>query len=98
MERIQKSKRPIPWLSGGLAALLAFLIIAIIVPNLTIPVLDNSTSHHNHHVEWNWPALRHLFAFTLIPVLCIFTLGRRWIIFDWLAWIALLIQAPLVFR
>jgi hypothetical protein len=70
---MEKTRRPIPWLSGGLALLAGFLFVAITEPNFA-----------PHPV----PTFR-LYSVAFLPGLCIFTLGRRWILFDWLAWIFL---------
>jgi hypothetical protein len=70
---MEKSGNPIPWVSGGLALLVGLLFTAVTVPN-----------YPPHPI----PILPILSA-AFLPALCIFTLGRRWIIFDWLAWVFL---------
>jgi hypothetical protein len=70
---MDKLRKPIPWLSGGLAMLAGLFIVAVTVPNFA-----------PHPV----PVFRICFM-AFLPGLCIFTLGRRWILFDWLAWIFL---------
>jgi hypothetical protein len=70
---IDEPRKPIPWLSGGLAILVGVIIVAVTVPNFA-----------PHAV----PVFR-ICAVAFLPGLCIFTLGRRWVLFDWLAWIFL---------
>lgn len=72
-EGIKKPRRPVPWLSGGLALLVGLLFVGVTVPNYAprpVPIAQ-------------------VLTIPFVPALCIFTLGRRWIFFDWLAWIFL---------
>jgi len=78
---MEKTHRPIPWLSGGLAALVGLLFIALTVPN-----------YAPHPIPFG-----RILAIAFVPALSIFTLGRRWIVFDWLAWIFLSVLLASVF-
>ena len=78
---MEKTHRPIPWLSGGLAVLIGLLFVAVAVP-----------CYAPHPVPY-----ARLLAIGFVPALCIFTLGRRWIVFDWLAWIFLSVLLATVF-
>lgn len=86
---MEKTARPIPWFSGGLAALVALLILAITLPNTGKVVVDHSVSPPRVYTQplpvVVWPLL----SLTVLSVLCIVIPGRRWIFFDWLGWFIL---------
>jgi len=87
----KKLLKPIPWFSGGLATLVALLIAAVVLPNTPRAVVDKSVSPPGVRIEQQPLLVCGILAATFLPVLCIFTLGRRWILFDWLGWIVLVL-------
>ena len=86
---MEKPRRPIPWLSGSLATLVALFIVGAILPNTGRVVVDHAFSPPRIYVQPQPWAVCGILALTFLPVLCIFILGRRWIFFDWLGWIVL---------
>jgi hypothetical protein len=92
-----KTRNPVPWLSGGLATLVALLIVAVTLPNTGKIIVDNTVSPARIHVDRQPWAVCSILALTFLPVLCIFILGRRWIVFDWLGWIVLALLLAGVF-
>src|SRR5437899_353939 len=86
---MQKSGRPIPWLSGGLATFVALFLVVVALPNTDKVVVDHSVSPARTLIQSQPALVRQILVMAFLPVLCIFTLGRRWIFFDWLAWIFL---------
>lgn len=78
---MERKCKPVPWLSGTLAALIALLIVAIVLPNTNKAVVD--------HIEPQPSLAGAVLAVAFGPVLCIFTLGRRRSIFHWAGWIIL---------
>lgn len=82
----EKKSRPIPWFSGLLATSVALLIVGVTLPNTKRVVLDGAFQPPRIYVEPQPWLVCEILAFTLLPVLCIFILGRRWIVFDWLGW------------
>src|SRR5690242_5619191 len=83
----KQKNRPIPWLSGGLALLIGLIIFAIQYPNLHS--IDPSSSPPYTYVRPRPDLVLELALVTFIPSLIIVTFGRRWIIFEYLAWIIL---------
>ena len=94
---MEKSRRPIPWLSGGLASFVALLIVAVVLPNTDKAVVDHSFSPPRVYIEPQPMHVCTILAAAFIPVLCIFILGRRWIVFDWLGWIVLAMLLASIF-
>jgi hypothetical protein len=86
---MEKIRRPVPWFSGGLAILGALLIIGATFPNTFKVVVDHSVSPPQTRIEAQPALAGQIAVVAFLPALCIFTLGRRWIVFDWLAWIFL---------
>jgi hypothetical protein len=84
---MEKTRRPVPWLSGGLAVLAALFIMAVMFPNTGKVVVDHSVSPPESRIEAQPALVCQIAVVALLPAVCIFTLGRRWILFDWLAWI-----------
>ena len=83
---MEKTRRHIPWLSGGLAILGALLIVAVTFPDTNKIVVHHSVSPPETRIEAQPALVRQIVIVAFLPALCIFTLGRCWIIFDWLAW------------
>jgi hypothetical protein len=83
---MDKTRRPIPWLSGGLATLVALLIVAVALPNTDRAVVDHSVNPPRFYIQPQPWVVCYIIALTFIPVLCIFTLGRRWTFFQWFGW------------
>jgi hypothetical protein len=67
---MQKPQRLVPWISGALALAGGLVFVAITVPN-----------YAPHPVP-----IYSILAVAFAPALCIFTFGRRWTLFNWLAW------------
>lgn len=86
-----KSERPVPWISGGLATLVALLIIAAELPNTDeiVPYV-HPRGAQKFYIQPHPEIVCSVLAWTLIPVLFVF-LGRRWIVFEWLGWIVLIV-------
>jgi len=78
---MEKSRTRVPWISGSLALLIGLLFAAVSIPNFP-----------PRPVPYLW-----IFAAALLPALCIFTLARRWILFEWLAWIFLSLLLAAIF-
>jgi len=83
---MEKSRKPIPWLSGGLATLVALFIVAATLPSTDRAVIDNSVSPPQTHIEPQPVLVLAILVIVFLPVLCIFTLGRRRNLLNWLAW------------
>ena len=84
-----KTEKPIPWLSGGLAAVVAFLFVAVTVPNTDRATVDYAVNPPRSYIQHHPSEVFHIWVLALAPVLCIFILGRRWIVFDWISWFVL---------
>lgn len=83
---MEKPVRPIPWISGIISALIGLLSIGVVLPNIPRGVVDRSFSPPRIWIDPQpWIVCAYV-AFTLFPVLCIFVLGRRWVVFNWIAW------------
>jgi hypothetical protein len=83
---MDKTHRPIPWLSGSLATLVALLIIAATLPNTDRAVIDHSFDPPHVYTQPQPWVVCYILALTLIPVFCIFILSRRWRFVEWLGW------------
>jgi hypothetical protein len=78
------------WLSGGLALLAAFLILAVSYPNISNwVVVDRSTHPPRTYLEPKPLYLLEIMAMTFIPALSIFLFGKRWPIIEILGWLVL---------
>lgn len=97
MVLMEKTCKSIPWLSGGLATLAAFFIAAVEIPNTQKLVVDHSVYPLGTHFEPQPAVVLQILLAAFLPVLCIFTLGRRWIFFDWVAWIFLAMLLARIF-
>jgi hypothetical protein len=86
---MEKSRRPIPWLSGSLAMLVALVIVGVAYPNIGRFVVDRSTSPPRTYLEPQPMLLLGILCATFAPVLCIFILGRRWWWAEMLGWLVL---------
>jgi hypothetical protein len=86
---MEKTRSPIPWLSGSLATLVALFIVAATLPNTGRVVFDRAFSPPRIYVQPQPWVVCYILALTFIPVLCIFILGRRWISFQWFGWAVL---------
>jgi len=86
---MEKTRRPIPWLSGSLATLVALLIVAAILPNCDRAAVDHTFNPPRIYIQPQPLVVCFYLALTFIPVLCIFILGRRWIFFQWFGWAVL---------
>ena len=86
MENVQK---PIPWLSGCIATFIALLIVAVMLPNTDRVVIDQTVSPPQAYIQPQPWVVCAILALTFLPVLCIFILGKRWILFDWASWAVL---------
>lgn len=86
---MEKTQKPIPWFSGGLATLVAFFVVAVTLPNTPRAVIDHTVNRPRGHIQPDPSAVCFILVIAFAPVLCIFILGRRWIIFDWLGWFVL---------
>ena len=83
---MEKTDKPIPWLSGILATLVALVIVAATLPNTDRVVVDHTSNPPRIYIQPKPLEVCYILAMTFVPVLCIFILGRRWIIFEWLGW------------
>jgi hypothetical protein len=86
---MEKTHRPIPWFSGGLATLVAFFVVAVALPNVPRLVVDFTVNPPHRYFRTDPSEVCFILVTAFAPVLCIFILGRRWIIFDWLGWFVL---------
>jgi hypothetical protein len=80
----------VAWLSGGLAILAAFLILAVNYPNISNwAVTDRSTLPPRTYLEPKPLYLLEIMAMTFIPALSIFLFGKRWIVVEYVGWLIL---------
>jgi hypothetical protein len=86
MGDMEKTQHPIPWLSGGLAALVALLLVAATIPNTDRVRIDPSFNPPRTYHEAEPFAVCGVLVIAFAPVLCIFILGRRKAVFSWLGW------------
>jgi hypothetical protein len=86
----QKTLRPVPWLSGCLATLVALLIVAVALPNTDRAMVDNTVSPPRAYIQPQPWVVCYVLVIAFLPVLCIFILGRRWFFFELLGWIVLI--------
>lgn len=87
--RMEKTQKPSPWFSGGLAALVALFIVGLAHLNTGRAVIDHTVNRPRIHIQSDPSADCFVLVMAFAPVLCIFFLGRRWIVFDWLGWFVL---------
>ena len=76
-------------LSGGLALLAAFFIVAVALPNTDKITVDRSTYPPRTYMEPQPFWVCYTLAITFIPALCIFLFGKRWPIVEVIGWIVL---------
>jgi hypothetical protein len=86
---MDKTRRPIPWLSGSLATLVALLIVACTLPNTDRAIVDHSVNPPHIYIQPQPWVVCYILSLTFVPVLFIFILGRRWIFFEWFGWAVL---------
>jgi hypothetical protein len=86
---MEKTRRPIPWVSGSLATVVALFIVAATLPNTSRVVVDRTFSPVHNHIQAQPWVVCYILALTFVPVLCIFILSRRWVFFEWFGWIIL---------
>jgi hypothetical protein len=83
---MEKPVRPIPWVNGIVSTLIALLFLGVGVPNIPRAIVDRSFSPPRIWIDPEpWTMCAYL-AFALFPVICIFILGRRWVVFNWIGW------------
>jgi hypothetical protein len=83
---MEKTRRPIPWLSGSLATVVALLIVASTLPNTDRAAADHTFNPPRIYIQPQPWVVCYILALTFIPVFCIFILSRRWKLFEWLGW------------
>jgi hypothetical protein len=79
----------VAWLSGGVALLVAFLILAVTAPNLNKAAVDTTIYPPRSYIEPQPVALCCIMAVTFIPALAIFLFGKRWWQVETLGWLVL---------
>jgi hypothetical protein len=85
----QKPTLRVVWLSGGLAILVTFFLLAIELPNNDRAVIDNSSVPPRLYLQPQPILLCELMAVFFIPALSIFLFGKRWFIVEILGWLIL---------
>jgi hypothetical protein len=83
---MNKIRRPIPWLSGSLATLVALVVIEANLPNTDRAIVDHTFNPPHVYVQPQPWVVCYILALALAPVFCIFILSRRWEFFEWLGW------------
>ena len=83
---MEKTRRPIPWLSGCLATFVALLITAVTLPNTGRVIVDHAFDPPRVFVQPQPMVVCYILAMTFIPVICIFILSPRWRFFEWFGW------------
>jgi hypothetical protein len=83
------TRRPVPWLSGSFATLVALFIVAATLPNTDRAIVDHASNPPRIYVQSQPWIVCYILAITFVPVLCILILSRRWIFFEWFGWIIL---------
>ena len=69
-----------------MAALVAFIFVSVTLPNTDKATLDISVTPARTVIRPQPALVRQILVMAFLPVLCIFTLGRRWPLLHWLAW------------
>jgi len=88
---MDKLQAPIPWLRGSVATILAFLVMAVALPNAGRVVVDHTTTPPTPHVEHLFTQGALIVALALLPVLCILFVGLRWLFAELAGWLVLLL-------
>ena len=86
---MSKVPTSVPWFRGGIALLLALLVVAATLPDTGKIVMDNTTSPPTLHIEGRFIHSVIIIAIALLPVACIFCLGRRWLAAEVIGWMVL---------
>jgi hypothetical protein len=86
---MKKTRRPIPWVSGSVATVVALFIVAATLPNTDRVVTDRTFSPAHIYLQPQPWVVCYILALIFVPVSCIFILSRRWVFFEWFGWIIL---------
>lgn len=84
-------RRPVPWISGCLATLVATWVAFCRIPNTGRIILGEGNPPTTARYEPHPWIICYILAIAFIPVLSIFILGRRGKVFEWLSWAVLFI-------
>ena len=85
----EKPPFPVAWVSGGLAFLVAFFIVAVTLPNTDRAMIDKSVSPARLYMQPQPFLVCGILALTFIPALCIFLFAKRWFVVELIGWLIL---------
>jgi len=84
-------RRPIPWISGSLATLVAIWVVSQRIPKTGQVIFGDGNPPTDAYFQPEPWKVSYILAIAFIPVLSIFILGQRGKLFEWLSWAVLVV-------